>query len=461
MAMVRREFMKTAGAVALGFAGLHQFLNVWDSGEAFAATSGYGELVPDPDGLLNLPKGFSYRIISKKGEEMNDGLLVPALHDGMAAFQGAGNKTIVIRNHEVNIGAKGGPFGDDFSRFKKVDAKKVYDRSQKNTPCGGGTTTFVYDTKKQKLERHYMSLVGTVRNCAGGPTPWNSWITSEESVVRVGDKAARDHGYNFDVPAREKMGLVTPIPLKAMGRFNHEAVAVDPKSGVVYQTEDRGDGLIYRFVPKTRRKLAQGGRLQALMVRDQKRVDTRNWDEKVVTIPTGQQLEVEWVDLENVESPDDDLRFQGFGKGAAVFARGEGMWYGGGSVYFACTNGGKAKKGQIWKYTPSPHEGTAKESGQPGRLELFCEPNDGKLIENADNLTIAPWGDVIICEDGKEDDRLVGITPQGQIYTFAHNVKNGSELTGVVFSPDATTMFANIQSLGYTFAITGPWHKKK
>ncbi|MBT4137690.1 MAG: DUF839 domain-containing protein [Candidatus Latescibacteria bacterium] len=455
--MIRREFMKTAGAVALGFAGMHHFLNDWQRGEAFAATSRYGDLVTDPEGLLSLPKGFTYQIISQKGEEMGDGLMVPALHDGMAAFQGSGNKTIIIRNHEVNIGSKGGPFGDDYSRLKKVDAKKIYDKTKKNKPCGGGTTTLVYDTKKQKLERHFMSLAGTVRNCAGGPTPWNSWISSEESVVRKGGNALQDHGYNFEVPAKEKVGLVDPIPLKAMGRFNHEAIAVDPKSGVVYQTEDRGDGLIYRFIPKSPGKLVRGGRLQALMIRDEKRVDTRNWDDKLVTVPVGHRLEVEWVDLENVESPDDDLRFQGFGKGAAVFARGEGVWYGNDTVYFACTNGGQKKKGQIWKYTPSPVEGTADELSQPGHLELFCEPNDGKLLENADNLTIAPWGDVMVCEDGKNDDRLVGITPQGQAYTFAHNIKNSSELTGVVFSPDGTTMFVNVQSLGYTLAVTGPW----
>jgi hypothetical protein len=452
--------MKTAGAVALGFAGLQQFMNDWQAGEAFAAVPGYGPLVTDPGGLLSLPKGFSYQIISVKNQEMDDGLLVPALHDGMAAFQGAGSKTIVVRNHEVNIGSGGGPFGDDFSRFKNVDAKLVYDRTKNNTPCGGGTTTLVYDTRKQKLERHFMSLAGTVRNCAGGPTPWNSWISCEESVVREGDNAARDHGYSFEVEAREEMGLVTPVPLKSMGRFNHEAIAVDPASGVVYQTEDRGDGLIYRFIPNKQGKLAEGGRLQALMIREQKRVDTRNWDANVVTVRTGHGLDVIWVDLENVESPDDDLRFQGFGKGAAVFARGEGMWAGDGVVYFACTNGGQAKKGQIWKYTPSPDEGQSTELAQPGRLELFCEPNDSTLIENADNLTVTPWGDVMVCEDGKQDDRLVGITPQGSIYTFAHNIRDSSELAGAAFSPDGTTMFLNIQSLGFTLAVTGPWQKK-
>jgi len=458
MSMDRRNFMKTAGAVTLGFAGLHQFLGGWNGSEAFAATRGYGALVPDPDGLLDLPKGFAYQIISKKGDEMHDGLLVPAAHDGMATFQGSGNKTIVIRNHEVNIGSKAGPYGEDASRFHLVDEKKVYDVTKIGLPCGGGTTTLVFDTKKQKLEKHFMSLSGTARNCAGGLTPWNTWITCEETVLREGERAAKDHGYNFEVPATEKIGLTAAVPLKAMGRFNHEAIAVDPKSGVVYQTEDRGDGLIYRFIPKTPGKLARGGRLQALMIRNQKRVDTRNWDDDTVAL--GQGLDVVWVDLDEVESPEDDLRIQGQEKGAAIFARGEGMWYGNGAIFIASTNGGKAKKGQIWKYVPSPKEGTAEESKKPGRLTLFCEPNDGKLVENADNLTVAPWGDVMVCEDGKDDDRLIGITPKGKVYTFAHNVKNNSELTGVTFSPDATTMFVNVQSLGYTMAITGPWQKK-
>ena len=107
-------------------------------------------------------------------------------------------------------------------------------------PCLGGTTTLVYDTRTQTLEKHFLSLIGTIRNCAGGLTPWNTWITCEETMQKAEGTYDADHGYNFEVPASADIGLADPIPLKAMGRFNHEAVAVDPKTGIVYETEDRG-----------------------------------------------------------------------------------------------------------------------------------------------------------------------------------------------------------------------------
>jgi secreted PhoX family phosphatase len=223
----------------------------------------------------------------------------------------------------------------------------------------------------------------------------------------------------------------------------------------VYLTEDRGDGLIYRFIPKTRGRLADGGRLQALAVNGHARMDTRNWEQR--HIRPGAPVEVTWIDLDDVEAPDDDLRFRGFEKGAARFARGEGMWYGRNAVYFACTNGGRAKKGQIWRYTTSPDEGTDKEKNAPGKLELFIEPDDGTLVENADNVTVTPWGDLILCEDGPRDQFLVGVTPEGRIYKFGRNAISSSEFAGATFSPDGTTLFVNIQGEGLTLAITGPW----
>jgi secreted PhoX family phosphatase len=246
-----------------------------------------------------------------------------------------------------------------------------------------------------------------------------------------------------------------------MGRFKHEAVAVDPASGCIYETEDMGDGLIYRFIPRERDKLAAGGRLQALMVRAQRSVDLRNWQKRAAE--PGQPMEVAWVDMEDVLSPKDDLRKQGLSKGAAVFARNEGMWYGRDSVFFCATNGGSKQKGQIWRYTPSPAEGTPEEEKQPGKLELFIESTDGRVLENADNITVAPWGDLIVCEDEvTKSDRqqfLVGITPQGKCYHFARNAMNVSEFAGATFSPDGTTLFVNIQRPGLTLAITGPWRK--
>lgn len=113
---------------------------------------------------------------------------------------------------------------------------------------------------------------------------------------------------------------------------------------------------------------------------------------------------------------------------------------------------------RFWSYVPSPNEGTAQEANTPGKLKLFLEPNDSALLQNADNLTVAPWGDIIICEDAAGDASLVGVTPAGEIYEFARNVGTKSELAGACFSPDGSTLFVNMQTDGLTLAITGPWN---
>lgn len=462
----RRYFLRQAGAFALGFTGLHTLMGCQhlELGTAASMPPGFGPLTEDPNNIFDLPEGFSYTIVSRSGDTMDDGFFVPHRPDGMAAFPGSNNLTLLVRNHEVSSGASlsEGAFGTSNELLSQIDEQSFYDAGRDGEPALGGTSTIVYDTQNQQVRRQYLSLAGTIRNCAGGPTPWNSWVTCEETVQTADDVHAQDHGYCFEVPARAKSSLASPVPIKAMGRFNHEAIAVDPDSNVVYLTEDRGDGLIYRYLPDTPGELHEGGVLQALAVRDQESLDTRNWEEQTIT--PGTEHAVRWIDLENIDAPEDNLRHRGFEDGAARFARGEGMWYGDGAVYFACTNGGAIEKGQIWKYTPSADEGTSAEANNPGRLELFVEPNDGTLIENADNLTVAPWGDVIVCEDGSGDQYLVGITPEGDIYKFGRNAvepdeDSASELAGATFSPDGSTLFLNIQHEGLTLAITGPWHE--
>ena len=472
----RRQFLRsgalatTSAAVSLGFLGCSQTLIQKVPG--FRPEPPF-QFVPSVNRLLDLPEGFTAHAFSRTGEQMDDGLWVPGGHDGMAAFPGPNGKTILVRNHELVATAKTvGPFGWNNEKIERAAIDKFYDAGSDELPCLGGTTTLVYDTRTKTLEKHFLSLTGTIRNCAGGATPWNTWVTCEETIQKAEGTYETDHGYNFEVPASAEIGLANPIPLKAMGRFNHEAVAVDPKSGIVYETEDRHDSLIYRFIPEKPGELAAGGELQALKIRDIKSADTRNWRSRrqkylpwtYNPVPVGETLAIEWVDIENVESPLDDLRYQGAAdKGAAKFARGEGIWYGGdsekGEFYIACTNGGIKYAGQIWRYIPSPYEGTSREDQQPGTLELFIEPNDSNLMENADNLTIAPWGDLIICEDGPKEEFLVGVTPEGNLYRFARNAGNLSELAGATFSPDGTTLFVNIQSPGITLAITGPWHQ--
>lgn len=365
--------------------------------------------------------------------------------------------TLLVRNHEQteSAGAETSAFGADLELLGRLDRSLLYDTGTDGVPPLGGTTTLLFDTVNQRLVSHHLSLAGTLWNCAGGPTPWGSWISCEEITHRAGGPYARDHGYTFEVPARLTSLPVRPVPLRAMGRFKHEAIAVHPASGVVYQTEDTSDSLLYRFIPDVPGELVRGGRLQALSVRDQPGLDTRNFEGRGVE--PGVVMDVDWIDLENVESPDNDLRHRGHAAGAALFARGEGIFHGDGEVFIACTNGGEAGKGQIWKYRPSPHEGSVGERSDPGTLELFIEPNDGTMIENADNLTVAPWGDLIVCEDGTGDDYLVGVTPEGEIYKLAHNLNGDGEFAGACFSPDGSTFFVNMQLNGWTLAITGPW----
>lgn len=463
----RRHFLQQSAVVALGFGGLRHFVE--EAASATPATprdlsaNGYGPLRPDPRKLLDLPRGFSYRVVSRTGDAMSDGLRVPGQFDGMGAFLGPQGTTILIRNHELEPvkHQDRSAFGPANELLPRLNSAMLYDPGKSRTPGLGGTTTLVYDTRSGQVQRQFLSLAGTIRNCAGGPTPWNSWISCEETVLRAGETpetgtAEKDHGYNFEVPASATPGLAAPVPLRDMGRFNHEAVAVDARSGIVYQTEDRGDGLIYRFIPRVRGRLALGGRLQALKIKGQKSVDTRNWGDGP-TIKPGRIFEVEWIDMRDVESPQDDLRLRGFAAGAARFARGEGIWTGRDAIYFACTNGGPNKTGQIWRYVPSAHEGRMAETAQPGRLELWVEPNNSDIVENCDNVTVAPWGDLVVCEDGGGQQFVVGVTPRGRFYRIARNATNGSEFAGAVFSPDGSTLFVNIQSPGHTFAITGPW----
>jgi len=454
----RLEFLKTATAFSLGFSGLQTVLAMSENTiNPLRTINKYGPLLRDPEGILDLPMGFSYKVISKAGDAMTDGFVVPARPDGMAAFSGGENRVIVIRNHELSEGktAKRSPFGENFELLPKLPREKIYDPGvgEDGVPADGGTTTFVYNTETQEIETEYLSLAGTLRNCAGGPTPWNTWLTCEEIVLKANGQYAKDHGYVFEVPASLEPQVFDPEPILDMGRFNHEAVALDPKSGVVYLTEDQSDGILYRFIPNTPGKMLEGGILQALVISGQPGLDTRNWEERKVEI--GKELDVEWIDMEKIH--DDDLRHRGVKAGAALFARGEGMWFGNDAIYFACTNGGPNKDGQIWKYTPSEAEATEDEKENPGKLELFVEPNDSTVVQRADNLTVAPWGDLIVCEDGPNENFLFGVTPRGEIYKFAKNAVSESELAGAVFSPDGSTLFMNIQVDGLTIAITGPW----
>jgi secreted PhoX family phosphatase len=432
------------------FADRRQFLRA--TGSAFAALAasgcargglvstnsiaGYGPLLADPAGLIDLPQGFTYRILSSLGDAMSDGGTVPDRADGMGCFDLGGGKWALVRNHELMPNEDGGGA-----------AGAAYDTLARSlVPLPGGTTTVVLDARTLTVEREFRSLSGTIRNCAGGITPWGSWLTCEENVMKPDGRINKEHGYVFEVPANAT-GPVDPVPLKAMGRMNHEAACVDPVTGIVYETEDREDGLLYRFIPDVPGKLAEGGKLQALVIDGIP--DTRNWSGANFA-PQGWQA-VRWVDLDNPEAPEDDLRMRGAALGATLFARGEGIWMGDGELYFCCTSGGAAKLGQVFRLRP--------QQDAPDRLQLFFESTGIDQFNYGDNLTISPNGHIVVCEDQYTENvanHLRGITPDGVAYPLALS-RTDTEWAGACFSPDGRTLFVNLYRPARTVAIAGPW----
>ena len=434
MALSRRNFLILTGVSATGIvlaAPLQRLYARVREGKSLSG-KGFGPLVRDTQGLFDLPEGFQYRALSKTGEMMNDTHPVPAAHDGMGAFSGESGTTILVRNHELN-GAKN-------SAVMASSAVK-YDPLSK-----GGTTTLIIGADRQLID-HRVSLAGTSRNCGGGTTPWGSWISCEEDITTTGMNkpgnplnVSKKHGYNFEV-SHKGGARGEPVPLIAMGRFNHEAIAVDPQTGIVYQTEDREDSCFYRFIPKEYGKLQSGGVLEALVIKGRSKVNTS------LNFPVGEPHGVEWVPIEEVDPDKDTLRYEAQSKGAAVFKRGEGICFGNGEIYFVCTSGGKAGKGQVFRYNPGQNT-----------LELYVESPGAGVLDYPDNIVVAPFGDLIMCEDGAgEQQFLVGVNPQGELYKLGRNALNTSELAGVCFAPDGKTMFVNIQKPGITLAIWGPW----
>jgi secreted PhoX family phosphatase len=448
--MQRRTFLTSSGA-ALGFFGLQKYLY---AGDAPRHIEPYGRLLKDPEGLLDLPKGFQYQVISRAGETMNDGLRVPGMPDGMACFPGKNGTVILVRNHELGLDSQTqSPFHDQ--KFPANFPRQYsYDSGESGeAPHIGGTSTIVYDPTKRKVLREFLSLTGTDRNCAGGPMPWGSWVTCEEPGDLTSERG-KLHGYCFEVKASDDGKLQRAVPLKKLGRFRHEAVAADPQSGIVYLTEDINDGLLYRFIPERKGDLSEG-KLQALVIKGSPSADLRNYRGSQTTIKENDLMDVEWIDLEDVEAPNADLRYRGFKDGAARFARGEGIQYLEGALFICCTDGGPNSQGQIYRLIP----------GKTDQIELFLQPKSNELLTNGDNICAAPWGDLVICEDlvsqhqGKTP-HLRGITPEGKIYSLAKNARNASEFAGSCFSPDGSTLFVNMQGLGLTLAITGPWQKR-
>jgi secreted PhoX family phosphatase len=266
--------------------------------------------------------------------------------------------------------------------------------------------------------------------------------------------------------------LIEPRPIKAMGRMEHEACAIDPRTGIVYMTEDDGPDGFYRYLPNKPGKLHEGGKLQMLAVHGRSRYDT------VTGQRVGEKLRCEWVTIDDpdpkeAERHPDAVYRQGREKGAARFMGLEGASWSKGSVYFTASEAGDIHRGQIWRYTPSKNL-------KHGILTLLYESTDKKVLDEPDSVVVSPRGGVVLCEDGDGEDLDGGtnflrcLTPKGTIETFARNrtpldlhrwegEKKGlvgrSEWSGACYSPDGKWLFVHIQIPGVTYAITGPWDK--
>ena len=430
--MDRRRFLALTGL--LPFVGLKKILGNSDLGNKKFLS----KLTRDVNKIVDIHPSLNYRIISKEGSKMHDGFQVPALADGMGSFM-VNDKIVLVRNHELDPknGMKRGAFQDPELQIKQL-GKKHYDKNSI-----GGTTNIVLDGSTKEVINEYLSLSGTHDNCSGGITPWGTWLTCEENINKK--RANRiPHGYVFEVDPK-KPSLNIPLPLKNMGRFYHEAVAFD-KFQNAYLTEDRDDGLIYKFIPKKMNSLAEGD-LFALKIRTKK--DSRNWVNR--NIELNKRYLAEWVRIEDVDPDDDTMRYEGMMKGATPFSRPEGIVAGKDSLYICCTSGGPLKRGQIWKITPI----NKKESS----IELWYEVQDRVTLDMPDNIVVAPWGDLIVCEDNSKRNRLWGLNNSGIPYLIAENSYSGAEFAGVCFSPFDNTLFVNIQQRGITLAIDGNWKK--
>ncbi|MET8169181.1 PhoX family protein [Streptomyces sp. NPDC005329] len=457
MSATRRQILAGTGALGVGasiaFTGALSDLFAGTAAAQSLGRDGYGPLVPDANGLLDLPAGFRYRVLSREGDPLRSGEgPVPSNHDGMTALPGRGGRVHLVRNHENRPTAK----------FPVPTVEGLtYDPAGK-----GGCTALTLDSRNHVLSER-VAIAGTAVNCAGGPTPWHTWLTCEETEDKAGTNGyTKDHGFIFEVDPADphRSGAV---PLTAMGRFQHEAIAVDPRLGIVYETEDaflEPFGLFYRFLPKKplggAGSLRAGGRLQAMRVPGVPDLSSIQ--------DTGATFDgIEWVDVPDPLAVETPVRLQDFGpKGITHAQKLEGCYWGGRCVYFVSSfahgsDGSAADHfGQIWRYDPKLRRLTL--------VIVFGPDTDVQLPgESPDNICLAPSGGLMVCEDGNGAQHVFGVTRTGEVYAMARGRQNigtpqapeWGEFAGVTFSPDGDTMYVNCYTPGTTFAVTGPWRR--
>ncbi len=452
---------------------------------ASTSARSFPRLESAPGDLLALPKGFRYEVVSVSGQtDIHDGAgrligKTPERPDGTTAVV-AGSRLRLVQNHEAGPGAE---------HAVPLVAGTVYDPGA----LGGGCTV-VETTRNGHRLSEWVGLSGTMSNCAGGPTPWGSWLTCEETEAKAGTGTLeKDHGYVFEVfadaPAKQ-----APMPIAAWGRAPHEAVVVEPSRTRVYLTEDASGptGLLYRWSApagyRLRPHIAEtlkpnDGRLEAMAVLsgDGSVLPDLAY---VTAAQIGRAWKTRWVTVPDRHATTTSLRKQ-FDAGAVTHSKKlEGAWGNRTGLYFVSSFAFGASDlpanatkhdGQLWFYEYATQTLTLKAYFPYNELlhsetpdwESTFGPSLDLAFDGPDGCHVSPYGSLVLTEDGATANHLLSWTEATGAQAIARNLivlekstlggNVYSEMTGPTFSPDGSTLFANVQEPGHVFAIKGPW----
>lgn len=424
-------------------------------------------LVSDPGGLLDIPPGFRAIELQRAGDPLHDGHRVGAQPDGMACLLGDDGTWVLLRNHELGdadqLRAVGGspwvlapPASHAFHPARAGGVSRVVldPRRLAEALAGSGAPQAAILTSNAVL-------VGTDRNCAGGvvvtPTT-RGWVTCEESLLD-------GHGWAFFTAVDDdRLVPAASRCLRPWGRFLREGIAQDPRRGLVWMTEDHGHGLFYRFTPRDPKQPFGDGELWALAIAGLAHTDPHaEGDPNASPWAVGTTWPVTWVKIPDPAATTTPCREQGAALGATQFNRCEGITFDAANerVYFIASTAGPLQAGQIFAYDPARDT-----------LTLVTQVEDRAVLSMPDNVTVAPWGDLVVAEDnydrGASHQYVRGIRPDGSVYDLLRNRRNdpdgpstgspGAEFAGCCFSPDGAVLFVNVQGPeNVTLAITGDW----